>query len=87
MQFAILVCGTGPIESIAAVAGRVAHSWRGTTRVRVPLPVPIGGCARRDKRKLSERARQVDSNFVEALGFVSLVPGTSSPHYPRLPPG
>jgi hypothetical protein len=46
MHFAILVGETGPSESIAAVAGRVAHLWRATTRVRVPLPVRRGGCAR-----------------------------------------
>ena len=68
MHVAILVGGTGPTESIAAVAGRVAYLWRATTRVRVPLPVPRGGCARRDKIKPSERARRV-----EVLGLVSLV--------------
>jgi hypothetical protein len=51
MHFAILVGGTGPTVSIAAVAGRVAHLWRATTRVRVPLPVPRGDCACRDKEK------------------------------------
>jgi len=44
-----------------------------TARVRVPLPVPRGGCARRDKRKPSERARRLVSNFVEVLGMVSLI--------------
>ena len=85
MHFAILVGGTGPTESIAAVAGRVAHLWRATTRVCVahlwrattrvcvPLPVPRGGCVCWDKRKLSERAQRVVSNFVEVLGWVSLV--------------
>jgi hypothetical protein len=73
MHFAIMVVGTGPSESIAAVAVRVAHLWRATTRVRVPLPVPRGGCARRDKIKLSERARRVVSKFVEVIGLVSLV--------------
>jgi len=73
MHFAILVGGTGPTVSIAAVAGRVAHLWRATTRVRVPLPVPRGGCVCWDKIKLSERAQRVVSNFVEVLGWVSLV--------------
>jgi hypothetical protein len=45
---AILVGGTDPTETIAAAAGRVAHSWRATTRPRAPSPVPRGGCARRD---------------------------------------
>jgi len=71
MHFAILVGGTGPTESVAAVAGRVAHLWSATKCVRIPLPVPRGGCARRDKRKPWERARRVDSNFVEVLGLVS----------------
>jgi len=61
MAFAVLVGGTGPTESIAA-AGRVAHLWRATTRARVPIPVPRGGCACRDKTKISERARRVVSN-------------------------
>jgi len=74
MHFAILVSGTGPTESIAADAGRVAHLWRATTRVRVPLPVPRGGCACWDKRKLSERARRVVSNFGDVLGWVSRAP-------------
>jgi hypothetical protein len=78
MQFAILVGGTGPTESIAAVAGRVAHLWRAATRVRVLLPVPRGDCARRDERNLSERARRVVSNFVEVLGLVSLIRGRVS---------
>jgi len=73
MHFAILVGGTGPTESIAAVAGRVAHLWRATTRARVPLPVPRGGCACRDKTELSERARRVVSNSGWVLGVVSLV--------------
>ena len=50
MHFAILVGGTGPVASIPAVAMRVAHLCRATTRVRVTLPVLRGGCARRDKR-------------------------------------
>jgi len=78
MRFAIFVGGTGPTESIAAVAGRVTHLWRATKRVRVPLPVPRGGCTRQDKRKPSERARRVDSNVVEDLGLVSLVRGRVS---------
>jgi len=49
IHFAILVGGTGRTESIAAFAGRVAHLWRAATRVRVPLPVPRGSCARQDK--------------------------------------
>jgi len=61
MHFAILVGGTGPTESIAAVAGRVAHLWRATTSARVPSPVLRGGCARGDNKK-TERARRVDSN-------------------------
>ena len=48
-HLSILVGGTGPTESIPAVAGRAAHLWRATTHVRVPLPVPRGGCANRDK--------------------------------------
>jgi len=71
MHFGILVGGTGPTESIAAVAGRVAHLWR--AHLCVPLPVPRGGCARPDEKKLSERAPRVVSNFVEGLGLVSLV--------------
>jgi len=57
LHLAFLVGGTGPTESIAAVAGRVAHLWRAATRARVPLPVPKGVCARRDGKILSERAR------------------------------
>ena len=50
-HLATLVGGTGPTESIAAVAARVSHLWRATTRARIRSPVPRGGCARRDKSK------------------------------------
>jgi hypothetical protein len=86
MNLAILVGGTGPTESIAAVAGRVAHLWRATTRVHVPLPVSRGGCARRDKIKRSERVRRVVSNFVEVLGLVSLVLSLNEFAFVLMPP-
>jgi hypothetical protein len=63
MHFAILVGGTGPTESIAAVAGRVAHWWRATTRVRVPLPVPRGGYARGTK----ENRRSARDGLIRTL--------------------
>ena len=70
MRFAILVGGTGPTESIAAVAGRVAHLWRATTRARVPPPVPKGGCARRDKNIIIG-ARATSSFEVSVGSWVS----------------
>ena len=51
----------------------VAHLWRATTRARVPLSVPRGGCARRDRKKPSERAPRVVSNSGWVFGLVSLV--------------
>jgi len=85
MHFAILVGGTGPTESIAAVAGHDAHLWRTMTRAHLPLPVPRGGYARVTK-KLSERARRVVSNFLEGLWLVSLVRGRVSHSAYRIQP-
>ena len=42
--------GISPTESIAAVAGRVAHLWRSTTRARIPYPFP--GAAVSDGTKI-----------------------------------
>jgi hypothetical protein len=75
MHFAIMVGGTGPTESIAAVARSVAHLCRAATRARVPLSVPRGGCARRDKNKVSERAPRVVSKSGWVFGAVSLEAG------------